>query len=176
MDADYCSFGQDTASGPAVNVPRETYNYDMMPLDAYTPIAATIPEPYLSYITAYADARQPGEHYVAYVTQDSQYISGQWRTATVYNIAVGTDLLYTGNLFSGEANLYKIYTNTNYFSQFATEYDTAFSLSPASALVYSDLPCPYPDISRQSYTRNTYMILVGLVLSVLIGYLLRRKK
>lgn len=150
-----------TTTGAAIDVSHETYDTDLFTYyNAYT---STIPEPYLSYIQGYISSMSPDAHYVAYVTQESTYVSGSTRYATVYNLAIG-DLVYDGQ-FTGDVDLYKIYNNTKYFDQFAYLHDSNFVLNPGSNLVYTDLTnSPYPDISIDRYDKYLFYAIVAILI------------
>lgn len=165
----------------------ERYNYDVSPvsgsaIDFPVPVAdydaftAVIPQPYLEYIQSYISDLSPSECYVAYVSQESKYVSGSTRTATVYNIAVGEDLIYTGNSFEGSVTVYKIYTNTNYFNQFSTVTDSNFSLNPGTDLVYTNIDSPYPDITPDKYSYYIFVLLIFIILFYTITSFFGRKR
>lgn len=150
-----------TTTGAAIDVSHETYDTDLF--SYYNSYTSTIPEPYLSYIQGYVSAISPLEHYVAYVTQESRYVSGSTRYVTVYNIAVG-NLVYDGQ-FSGDVEVYKIYTNTTYFDQFSYLHDNNFILNPGSNLVYTDLTnSPYPDIATDRYDKYLFYAIVAILI------------
>lgn len=156
-------------SGAAIDVSHEIYDIDLYAnYNAYTSI---IPEPYLTYIQGYISSISPNSHYVAYVTQESRYVSGNTRYVTVYNIAVG-NLVYDGQ-FSGDVNLYKIYNNTSYYPQFASLHDSNFVLNPGTNLVYTDLSSPYPDISPDRHVEYIFYLIVAFVIFYTITHLWR---
>lgn len=158
-----------TVTGAAVDVSHETYDADFY--SNYNAYTSTIPEPYLTYIQGYISSISPDSHYVAYVTQESRYVSGNTRYATVYNVAIG-NLLYSGQ-FSGDVEVYKIYTNTNYFPQFVNLHDSNFVLNPGTNLVYTDLSSPYPDISPDRHVEYIYYFIVAFVIFYTITHLWR---
>ncbi|WP_233355471.1 hypothetical protein, partial [Glycocaulis alkaliphilus] len=122
-----------------------------------------IPEPYLTYIQGYISSLSPHENYVAYVTQEIRYVSGTPRYVTVYNIAIG-NILFDGQ-FSGDVDIYKIYSNTAYFNQFAYMHDANFVLNPESNLVYTDLTnSPYPDIAPERYDKYLFYAIVAILI------------
>lgn len=150
-----------TVTESAIDVSHETYDADLYAY--YNASTSTIPEPYLTYIQGYISSISPDAHYVAYVTQESKYVSGTTRYATVYNIAVG-NLVYDGQ-FSGDVEVYKIYNNTAYFNQFAYLHDASFVLNPGSNLVYTDLKySPYPDISSERYDKYIFYSIVAILI------------
>lgn len=156
-------------TGSAIDVSHETFDINLYSYyDTYT---STIPEPYLTYIQGYISSISPEIHYVAYVTQESRYVSGNTRYATVYNVAIG-DLVYSGQ-FSGDVELYKIYTNTNYFPQFVNLHDSNFVLNPGTNLVYTDLSSPYPDISPDKHSTYIFYLIVAFVIFYTITHLWR---
>ena len=161
------SFAQDIVSPSAV---------DIMPLAEYDTYTSTIPEPYLSYVRSYIANLLPAEHYVAYVTRETKYVSGQNRTSTVYNIAVGTDLVYTGASFEGQVTIYKIYHSTNWFDQFVTVTDNNFVLYTNDNLVFSDIMSPYPDISDVKYDKYIFYLLVAIVIFYTISSFFKRRR
>lgn len=147
----------DTLSGAAI-----------VPISDFTPYYAYIPEPYLTYLRSYAIGMTPIEDYVAYVTQESKYVNSQWRTTTVYNIAIG-DLSYDGANFSGDVEIHKIYASPQYFGQFAKVTDNSFVLTPAEALVYTSVGSDYPDIASQSiYSKYVFYLLIFIVFITLL--------
>lgn len=160
------------------NVSRETFEsdvvsgsaIDIMPFSVYNTYQATIPEPYLTYMQSFVSGLTPVQDYVVFVTHENKYISGSNRTSTVYNIAVG-DISYNGN-FSGDVDIYKIYAQSSYFDQFLTLHDSNFELHPNSALVFTNLTSPYPDLGRQfSYQIYIFYLLVFfLMLRVLARF------
>lgn len=156
-------------TGSSIDVLLETYGTDLY--SYYDTFTSTIPEPYLTYIQGYISSISPESHYVAYVTQESRYVSGNTRYATVYNIAIG-DLVYSGN-FSGDVEVYKIYTNTNYFPQFVNLHDSNFVLNPGTNLVYTDLSSPYPDISPDKHVTYIFYLIVAFVIFYTITHLWR---
>ena len=156
------TFAQDIATPPAI---------DIMPLAEYNTYTATISEPYLSYVRSYIANLLPSEHYVAYVTQETKYISGQNRTSTVYNIAIGTDLVYTGVSFEGQVTIYKIYQSTNWFNQFVTVIDNNFVLYTNDNLVFTDIISPYPDISDVKFQKYIMILIVFVIIGFLISYI-----
>lgn len=150
-----------TVTESAIDVSHETYDADLYAY--YNASTSTIPEPYLTYIQGYISSISPDAHYVAYVTQESKYVSGTTRYATVYNIAVG-NLVYDGQ-FSGDVEVYKIYNNTAYFNQFTYLHDASFVLNPGSNLVYTDLKySPYPDISPERYDKYIFYSIVAILI------------
>lgn len=161
------SFAQDIVSPSAV---------DIMPLSEYDTYTYTIPEPYLSYVRAFISGLEPTQHYVAYVTQESKFVSGHTRTVTVYNVAIGYDLVYTGVSFEGSVTIYKIYTNTNYFNQFVTVTDNNFVLYVNDDLVFSDIMSPYPDISDVKYDKYIFYLLVAIVIFYTISSFFKRRR
>lgn len=156
-------------TGVAIDVSHETYDTDLY--SYYNSYTSTIPEPYLSYIQGYISSISPDSNYVAYVTQESRYVSGNIKYVTVYNIAIG-DLLFNGQ-FSGDVDIYKIYTNTSYFPQFASLHDSNFVLYPGTNLVYTDLSSPYPDISPDRHFKYIYYFIVAFVIFYTITHLWR---
>lgn len=158
-----------SVTGAAIDVSHETYDADLYAYyNAYT---STIPEPYLTYIRGYISSISPDSHYVAYVTQESRYVSGNTRYVTVYNIAVG-HLVYDGQ-FSGDVELYKIYSNSTYFPQFSNLHDSNFVLNPGTNLVYTDLNSPYPDISPDRHVKYIIYLIVAFVIFYTITHLWR---
>lgn len=156
-------------TGAAIDVLPDTYDIDLYSYNnAYTSV---IPEPYLSYLQGYISSISPGSHYVAYVSQESKYVSGSTRYATVYNIAIG-NLIYDGQ-FSGDVDLYKIYNNTSYFPQFSHLRDSNFVLNPGTNLVYTDLSSPYPDISPDRHVEYIFYLIVAFVIFYTITHLWR---
>ena len=108
---------------------------------------------------------------MAYVTEESRYVSGNTRYVTVYNIAVG-HLAYDGQ-FSGDVELYKIYSNSTYFPQFSNLHDSNFVLNPGTNLVYTDLSSPYPDISPDRHVNYIFYLIVAFVIFYTITHLWR---
>lgn len=140
----------------------------IVPVADFTPYYAYIPEPYLTYLRSYAIGMTPFQDYVAYVTQESKYVNSQWRTTTVYNIAIG-ELSYNGAEFSGDVVIHKIYASPQYFGQFTTVADNSFSLTPADALVYTSVGADYPDIASQSiYSKYVFYLLIFIVFITLL--------
>lgn len=151
----------------AIDVSHETFDFDLYSYyDTYT---STIPEPYLTYIQGYISSISSDSHYVAYVTQESRYVSGSTRYVTVYNVAIG-DLIFNGQ-FSGDVDIYKIYTNSSYFPQFVSLHDSNFVLNPGTNLVFTDLTSPYPDISSDRYGKYIFYLFVALIIFYTITHL-----
>lgn len=170
----FCIFAKKAQPVSALDVFYETYPVTGAAIDLYSfydTYTSTIPEPYLTYIQGYISSISPENHYVAYVTQESRYVSGTIRYATVYNIAIG-NLSYNGQ-FSGDVEIYKIYSNTTYFSQFANFHDNNFVLNPGANLVYTDLSSPYPDISPDKDAKYIFYLIVAFVIFYTITHLWR---
>lgn len=159
------TFASDVVSPPAIS---------LEPYASYDAYSSVLPEPYLSYFRAYIDCMSPRDHYVIYVSQESKFVSGITRTTTVYNIAISSDLVYTGNSFEGSVVLYKIYSNSTYFSQFVTLVDNNFVLYPGTDLVYTDLSSPYPDLTLDKFDKSIFYLLVFFCLVKLIDIIFRR--
>lgn len=155
------TFESDVVSGSAI---------DVMPFSIYNTYQATLPEPYLTYMKNYVSGLTPVQDYVVFVTQEYKYVSGSNRTSTVYNIAVG-DISYNGN-FSGDVDIHKIYAQPTYFNQFLTLHDSNFELHPNSALVFTNLSSPYPDLGRENSWQIYifYLLVFFLMLRVLARF------
>lgn len=164
----FCLFAQKGTVLLAADIPTGAAIDAPAPQADYPAYVGLIPEQYRTYLLGYADSRGAMEHYVMYITQESRFVSGATRTVTVYNVAIGTDLTYDGNSFSGSVTIYKIYSNTNYFNQFVTVIDTNFNLYPGTDIVATDVDSPYPDIS-DTFSRNLFILFVFVILFFCVG-------
>lgn len=135
---------------------------DISLYSSYSSFHGTIPEPYLTYFSdLYASPNHFFDDYVAFVTQES---SGSY-TSTVYNMFISSDLVYTGNSFSGSGTLYKYY-NSSRFPTYTYSQDSSFSLSVGSGAVFTSLPSPFPDFTVT--TLASVRILYALFFAFLI--------
>lgn len=116
---------------------------DISLYSSYSSYYGTIPEPYLTYFSdLYASPNHFFDDYVAFVSQESR---GSY-TSTVYNMFISSDLVFTGNSFSGSGTLYKYYTS-NRFPTYTHIQDSSFYLSVGSGAVFTSLPSPFPDFT-----------------------------
>lgn len=131
---------------------------------SHTLYTANLPEPYLSYMVAYANDVPLDQDYLVFITRASKYEGGQQRTSTVYNFAVG-DIDYVSGSFTGDVMIYSIYASPSYFGQFTYERDSSFVVTPGSNLVYTSIDSYYPDLrSPTDYSRYSLFFTVFLFL------------
>lgn len=106
-----------------------------------------------------------GQHYVYW--RESQY---------VYRLAYGQTLTFNGSTFTGSdirIVSYNTYTSSGSQTTFTVTVDTAFTLSPGSYLVWSDLgdyPCLY-DRRGVDYAKTACVILCSIVLYYLFHHM-----
>lgn len=139
-------------------------------LSDYDGYSATISEPLISYFRGYTNRMGFFEHYVLFV--DRQRTTGT-SYQNRYRLFIG-NLSYNG-VFTGSGKLYTITTNTNYFQMFEESVDGDFYLDPSTALVYTDLDSPYPDILRQNLELKYLWYFVVLCVATLVCYLFFRR-
>lgn len=135
---------------------------DISLYSSYSSFYGTIPEPYLTYFSnLYASSNHLFDDYVAFVSRES---SGSY-TSTAYNMFISSDLVFTGNSFSGSGTLYKYYTS-NRFPTYTYTQDSSFSLSVENGAVFTSLPSPFPDFTISSL--SSVRILYALFFAFLI--------
>lgn len=104
----------------------------------FTAFNGAISSTYLDLFRGFMPKLTYKQHYVLY--RESQY---------VYSFVFGDDLSFSGSRFAG-SDLTRVYFNASNSGAFGHSFESTFSLSPGSAVVYTDLGTYYPSLSNDA--------------------------
>lgn len=132
---------------------------------AYDSYYGSISNTYLEYMRGYLSKLPSSAHYVGARVGQYDYI-----------FAYGDNLEWNGSAFVGAVNVAR--WNTYNYGTFSVGYDNNFSLSPASALVYTDLTDKYPALATSSdmTLRQIVILLTIFCLCVTIEHMYQVRK
>lgn len=119
----------------------------------FTAFNGAISSTYLDLFRGFLPKLTYKQHYVLY--RESQY---------VYSFVFGDDLSFDGSRFIG-SSLTRVYFNASGSGTFGRSSESSFSLSPGSAVVYSDLGIYYPALSTDvgsNLIQLKWLILIAL--------------